>query len=178
LAFQLQAGPGTGKTRTLVRRIEGLLADGVDPTTILVLTFSNKAANELGERIAASNPVAAAAMWIGTFHAFGLDIVRRFHDRLALPADPRLIDRTEAIELLEDEFPRLDLKHYRNLWDPALDLSDMLSAISRAKDEVVDAAGYRALAQSMAVRAGTTRTRVRAQKCLEVARSSRRTNGC
>lgn len=170
LAFQLQAGPGTGKTRTLVRRIEGLLADGVDPTTILVLTFSNKAANELCERIAASNPVAAAAMWIGTFHAFGLDIVRRFHDRLALPPDPRLIDRTEAIELLEDEFPRLELKHYRNLWDPALDLSDMLSAISRAKDEVLDAAGYRALAQSMAVRAGTDQdAQLRAQKCLEVA---------
>ncbi|MBE2262130.1 MAG: UvrD-helicase domain-containing protein [Comamonadaceae bacterium] len=170
LAFQLQAGPGTGKTRTLIRRIEGLLADGVDPTTILVLTFSNKAANELGERIAASDPLAAAAMWIGTFHAFGLDIVRRFHDQLALPADPRLIDRTEAIELLEDEFPRLDLKHYRNLWDPALDLSDMLSAISRAKDEVIDAAGYRALAQSMAIRAGTDEeANVRAQKCLEVA---------
>ena len=170
LAFQLQAGPGTGKTRTLVRRIEGLLADGVDPTKILVLTFSNKAANELCERIAASNPVAAAAMWIGTFHAFGLDIVRRFHDRLALPPDPRLIDRTEAIELLEDEFPRLDLKYYRNLWDPALDLSDMLSAISRAKDEVVDAAGYRALAQSMAMRAGADQdATVRAQKCLEVA---------
>ena len=170
LAFQLQAGPGTGKTRTLVCRIEGLLADGVDPTTILVLTFSNKAANELCERIAASNPVAAAAMWIGTFHAFGLDIVRRFHDRLALPPDPRVIDRTEAIELLEDEFPRLELKHYRNLWDPALDLSDMLSAISRAKDEVVDAAAYRALAQSMAVRAGTDQdAKVRAHKCLEVA---------
>lgn len=170
LAFQLQAGPGTGKTRTLVRRIEGLLAEGVDPTTILVLTFSNKAANELCERISTSNPAAAAAMWIGTFHAFGLDIVRRFHDRLALPPDPRLIDRTETIELLEDEFPRLDLKHYRNLWDPALDLSDMLSAISRAKDEVVDAAGYRALAQSMAARAGTDQdATVRAQKCFEVA---------
>lgn len=170
LAFQLQAGPGTGKTRTLVRRIEGLLAGGVDPTKILVLTFSNKAANELCERIAASDPVAAAAMWIGTFHAFGLDIIRRFHDQLGLPPDPRLIDRTESIELLEDEFPRLELKHYRNLWDPALDLSDMLSAISRAKDEVVDAAGYRALAQAMAVRAGTDQdAKVRAQKCLEVA---------
>lgn len=170
LAFQLQAGPGTGKTRTLVRRIEGLLAEGVDPTTILVLTFSNKAANELCERIAASNPVAAAAMWIGTFHAFGLDIVRRFHDQLGLPPDPQLIDRTEAIELLEEEFPRLDLKHYRNLWDPTLDLSDMLSAISRAKDEVIDSAGYRALAQSMATSAGTDQDAlVRAQKCLEVA---------
>ncbi|ASK98194.1 UvrD-helicase domain-containing protein [Xanthomonas campestris pv. merremiae] len=170
LAFQLQAGPGTGKTRTLVRRIEGLLADGVDPTTILVLTFSNKAANELCERIAASNPVAAAAMWIGTFHAFGLDIIRRFHDQLGLHPDPRLIDRTEAIELLEDEFPRLDLKHYRNLWDPALNLSDMLSAISRAKDEVIDSAGYRALAQSMMTSAGANQDAVvRAQKCLEVA---------
>ena len=169
-AFQLQAGPGTGKTRTLVRRIESLLAEGVDPMSILVLTFSNKAANELSERLAASNPTAAAAMWIGTFHAFGLDIVRRFHDKLGLPPDPRLIDRSEAIELLEDELPRLPLRHYRNLWDPALDLSDMLNAISRAKDEVIDAAGYRALSQAMAGNVGHDADAIiRAEKCLEVA---------
>jgi len=169
-AFQLQAGPGTGKTRTLVSRIESLLTEGVDPISILVLTFSNKAANELSERLAASNPTAAAAMWIGTFHAFGLDIVRRFHDKLGLPPDPRLIDRSEAIELLEDELPRLPLRHYRNLWDPALDLSDMLSAISRAKDEVVDAAGYRALAQTMVTKAAHDAEAItRAEKCLEVA---------
>lgn len=169
-AFQLQAGPGTGKTRTLVRRIESLLAEGADPTSILVLTFSNKAASELNDRLAASNSTAAAAMWIGTFHAFGLDIVRRFHDRLGLPADPRLIDKSEAIELLEDELPRLPLRHYRNLWDPALDLSEMLSAISRAKDEVVDAAQYRALAQAMLDNAGhDDDARTRAEKCLEVA---------
>ncbi|MFM0047507.1 UvrD-helicase domain-containing protein [Paraburkholderia sediminicola] len=169
-AFQLQAGPGTGKTRTLVRRIESLLAESVDPTSILVLTFSNKAANELSERLAASNPTAAAAMWIGTFHAFGLDIVRRFHDKLGLPPDPRLIDKSEAIELLEDELPRLPLCHYRNLWDPTLDLSDMLNAISRAKDEVLDAAAYRALAQTMANNSGHDAEAVtRAEKCLEVA---------
>lgn len=168
--YQLQAGPGTGKTRTLVRRIESLLSDGVDPTSILVLTFSNKAANELSERLAASNPIATAAMWIGTFHAFGLDVIRRFHDKLGLPPDPRLIDRSEAIELLEDELPRLPLRHYRNLWDPTLDLSDMLHAISRAKDEVLDAAAYRALAQTMADRAGSdAAAAVRAEKCLEVA---------
>ena len=169
-AFQLQAGPGTGKTRTLIQRIESLLAEGVDPMSILVLTFSNKAANELSDRVSARNPKAAAAMWIGTFHAFGLDIVRRFHDKLGLPANPRLIDRSEGIELLEDELPRLPLRHYRNLWDPALDLSDMLSAISRAKDEVVDAAGYRALAQSMVQGCGTDAEALKsAEKCLEVA---------
>lgn len=169
-AFQLQAGPGTGKTRTLVQRIESLLTAGVDPMSILVLTFSNKAANELTERLAARNPKAAAAMWIGTFHAFGLDIVRRFHDKLGLPADPRVIDRSESIELLEDHLPGLALRHYRNLWDPALDLSDMLSAISRAKDEVIDAAGYRVLAQSMALKnSHDAEATSQAEKCLEVA---------
>lgn len=166
----LQAGPGTGKTRTLVQRIEGLLAEGVDPTTILVLTFSNKAAHELSERLAARHPLAAAAMWIGTFHAFGLDIVRRFHDKLDLPSEPRLIDRAEGVELLEDELPRLALRHYRNLWDATLDLSDMLSAVSRAKDEVVDATGYRALANAMLKSCGSDDdARERAEKCLEVA---------
>lgn len=64
-AYLLEAGPGTGKTQTLTGRIEGLLADGVDPRRILVLTFSNRAAGEMADRIACKNPTAAAAMWIG-----------------------------------------------------------------------------------------------------------------
>lgn len=167
--FLLQAGPGTGKTRTLVQRVERLLADGVAPSSILVLTFSNKAASELSDRISSNSRAAAAAMWIGTFHSFGLDIIRRFHDRLRLPANPRIIDRTEAIELLEDEFPRLPLRHYRNLWDPTTDLGDILNAISRSQDEVVDAAGYRQLAEQMCAAAlGDTEGTKRAEKCAEV----------
>jgi hypothetical protein len=118
-AFLLQAGPGTGKTRTLVARVESLLDDGVDPRRILLLTFSNRAAGEMAERIAEKRPQQAAALCIGTFHSFGLDILRRFNDRCGLPTDPRLMDRTEAVELLEIEFPRLGLKHYRNLYDPS-----------------------------------------------------------
>lgn len=168
--FQLQAGPGTGKTRTLVQRVEKLILDGEDPSAILVLTFSNKAASELSERIALSNPLAAAAMWIGTFHAFGLDIIRRFHQILKLPPEPRLIDRLEGIELLEAEVPRLSLRHYRNLWDPTLDLNDMLSAISRAKDESIEATDYIRLAESMTRNAGgDSAALLRAEKCLEVA---------
>ena len=74
----IEAGPGTGKTQTLIARIEWLLERGVEPTSILVLTFSNKAAEELRERVAASAPDAAPAIWAGTFHAFGLDILRKF----------------------------------------------------------------------------------------------------
>ena len=137
-AFQLQAGPGTGKTSTLVKRVLSLLRDGADPASILVLTFSNRAAGELSDRLTTVVPDDAARIWIGTFHAFGLDLIRRYHDKLDLPADPSLFDRSDAIEVLEEVLPTLPLVHYRNLWDPALVLRDIVGAISRAKDELVD----------------------------------------
>ena len=149
-AYLLEAGPGTGKTQTLVARVDGLLHEGVNPRRILLLTFSNKAAGEIADRIARKHKTAAAAMWIGTFHAFGLDIIRRFHTEFGLPKDPRMMDRTEAVELLEHEFPRLGLIHYRNLYDPTQIIADMLQAISRAKDEVVDPVRYAELAAEMA----------------------------
>ncbi|WP_439834579.1 UvrD-helicase domain-containing protein [Aeromonas caviae] len=168
--FQLQAGPGTGKTRTLVHRIESLLKEGVDPGAILVLTFSNKAAGELRERIAAKFPEAVATLWLGTFHSFGLDIIHRFHDRLGLSEHPRVISRYEAIDVLEDELTRLPLKHFHNLYDPTLDLGDMLSAISRAKDEVINADEYKALAEAMLEAAEDEKQYEQAEKCLDVAK--------
>jgi superfamily I DNA/RNA helicase len=169
-AYLLEAGPGTGKTQTLIARVEGLLEEGVDPRRILLLTFSNKAAGEMAERIARKRPDAAAAMWIGTFHAFGLDIIRRFHAELGLPKDPRMMDRTEAVELLEEEFPRLRLSHYRNLYDPTQIIADILTAVSRAKDEVVDVQTYAALADAMLAKAGDADAREAAERAGEVAR--------
>ena len=147
--FQLQAGPGTGKTRTLVKRVLSLLAEGIDPAAILVLTFSNRAAGELSERLIAAVPEAAPKLWIGTFHAFGLDLVRRYHDKLGLAPNPALFDRSDAIEVLEEILPTLPLVHYRNLWDPAMVLRDIVAAISRAKDELADPARYRRWREAM-----------------------------
>ena len=173
--FQLQAGPGTGKTRTLIKRILSLLAENVDPTTILVLTFSNRAAGELAERLAKAAPDAAPRVWIGTFHAFGLDLVRRYHDRFDLPADPVLFDRSDAIEVLEELLPTLPLEHYRNLWDPVMVLRDVLGAVSRAKDELVDPQQYHDMAKSMLEEAGANDdAREAAEKALEVAEIYRR----
>jgi superfamily I DNA/RNA helicase/Zn-dependent peptidase ImmA (M78 family) len=169
-AFLLEAGPGTGKTQTLTLRVTGLLAEGVDPRRILLLTFSNKAAGEMAERIARKNKDAAAAMWMGTFHAFGLDIIRRFHVELGLPKDPRMLDRTEAAEILEHEFPRLGLVHYRDLYDPTQIIADILSAISRAKDEVVDDVKYAELAEAMIRNAKTDDERAMGERALEVAK--------
>lgn len=169
-AFQLQAGPGTGKTKTLVKAVLSLLNEGIHPSGILVLTFSNRAAGELVERIAAAAPDQAAQIWIGTFHSFGLDLTRRYHDKLGLPAEPHPFDRSDAIEVLQDILPTLPLVHYRNLWDPAMVLREIVTAISRAKDELADPVRYRALAQQMWEDANNDEEEQKAaDKCLEVA---------
>lgn len=168
-AFQLQAGPGTGKTRTMVKCVLSLLAEGIHPSAILILTFSNRAAGELAERIDAAAPGDAERIWIGTFHAFGLDLLRRYHDRLGLPAKPALFDKSDAIEVLEEILPTLPLVHYRSLWDPAMVLRDVVAAISRAKDELADPEHYRSLADAMLRQAVGDDQRVAAEKCLEVA---------
>ncbi len=168
-AYLLEAGPGTGKTQTLVGRVESLLSEGVDPRRILVLTFSNKAAGEMADRIAAKNPAAAAAIWIGTFHAFGLDVVRRFGPQLGVATEPHMMDRSEAVELLETQFPRLPLKHFRNFYDPVRNIADILSAVSRAKDEVVGPGEYAALAASTLVKATDADATKEAERAAEVA---------
>jgi superfamily I DNA/RNA helicase/Zn-dependent peptidase ImmA (M78 family) len=168
-AFLLEAGPGTGKTKTLVGRVCDLLEKGEDPRGIVVLTFSNKAAGELSSRIAARRPEDAAAMWIGTFHAFGLNLVRRFHGALGFDREPKLLDRAEAIDLMLDRVAELELNHYRELYDPTDKLRDMLSAISRAQDEVVLAPRYAELVDAMAA-SDDPETRERAAKAGEVAR--------
>ena len=164
------AGPGTGKTQTLIGRLEHLKKQQVNPESVLVLTFSNKAAEEMSDRALTIWPEAAGSAWIGTFHSFGFDIVRRFHDRLGLPAEPRLIDSTEAITLLEDEFVQLDLQHFKDLWDPTDILRKILGAISRAKDEVVGAEQYLAHSEEMLKSTNTEEDVGAAERCIEVAR--------
>ena len=167
--YLLEAGPGTGKTQTLVYRVASLVDDGVDPRAILVLTFSNKAAGELSDRISALRPEAASAMWVGTFHAFGLDLVRRFHRQLGFTREPRLMDRSEAIAVLEHEYLSLGLVHHQELWDPSRPLRDMLAAISRAKDEVADADRFAHLSRAMLDAASGPEEREAAERCAEVA---------
>lgn len=167
----LEAGPGTGKTRTLVARIVHLVEQDVDPASIVALTFSNKAALELSERVAAVLPGAAASIWTGTFHAFGLEFVRKHfdHPKLGYPPDVSVIDKSDAVAFLEEVLPLLPLDHYKNLWDPLINLKDILSAISRAKDELISPAEYRALGRRMLETAGDEDAREAAEKALEVA---------
>ena len=165
----IEAGPGTGKTRTLTARIVWLLGRGAEPASILALTFSNKAAEEMRERVAVAAPDAAPAIWAGTFHSFGLELLRKYGHLLGLPADVRVIDPGDALLLLEEMLPSLPLRHYLQLYDPAIALHDILCAISRAKDELVGPEQYRAFGEAMLALASDEAAREEAEKVLEIA---------
>lgn len=168
--FLLEAGPGTGKTRTLVARVLYLLEQGVRPTSILALTFSNKAAEEMRARVALVAADAAPLIWMGTFHAFGLELLRKYGTRLGLPPRPEVVDPIAALGLLEQGLPELRLDYYQNLYDPTLNLRDVIGAISRAKDEHVGPERYTELARHMRERADSEKEIIGAEKALEVAR--------
>lgn len=147
----IEAGPGTGKTTTLLLRLRRLIAAGADPESIVILTFSNKAARELVERARAGGVAGADRVWIGTFHAFGLEFLRKFGKLCGLGSDLPVLDKLAALAMLERDLPSLSLQAYDPLANPSPWLELVIDTIKRAKDEVLDAKGFAA-----AVAADTT----------------------
>ena len=96
------AGPGTGKTRVIVHRIAHMIGHrGIDPASIVAVTFTNKAAGELRERLAGLvGPAAADSVHAHTFHGFGLRLLRRFPDLSGVGANPEIIDSAQRRRLL------------------------------------------------------------------------------
>ncbi len=143
------AGPGTGKTRTLTARVLYLTRElGVAPENILALTFSRKAAAEMQERIAEIDPETARRALIATFHAYGLDLLRRQGKALGLPPNPILLEAADAIALLERRAASLDLSALSYLHDPAYPLPDMLTLIRKAKEEGIEPEEFTARAEA------------------------------
>lgn len=96
------AGPGSGKTRIIIARIARLLREGAQPESILALTFTVKAAEEVRARLEdqLGSPGIASRVRCQTFHSFGHDLLRRFHDLLSLPGGWRILDSAERRRLL------------------------------------------------------------------------------
>lgn len=165
----VDAGPGTGKTRTLIHRIKHLLANGVTSGEFLALTFSNKAAEEMRERLSAMNADASIEMWVGTFHAFGLELIKKWPSQIGRTTNVRVLDQAASLALLEDNLERLPLVHYQNLYDPALELVQVLKVISRCKDELVTHEQLAAAAAEDMRMATREEDFEKAEKSLEVA---------
>jgi superfamily I DNA/RNA helicase len=119
------AGPGTGKTRTLTVRIAHLLAaHGVPPAAVLAITFTNKAADEMRSRLVdLVGEATAERLTIATFHALGAQLLRRYGDRLGLPADFAIVDAEDQAAILRRALPELGER----------DATRTLEWISRAK---------------------------------------------
>ncbi len=97
------AGAGSGKTTVLVARTGHILeTQGVQANQICVLTFTNKAARELKHRVKAKIGPAAESLWTGTFHSFGLRILRRFHHEAGLPSSFGVIDQGDAESIAKE----------------------------------------------------------------------------
>jgi len=94
------AGAGSGKTRTLTYRVAWLLDQGVDPRRILLLTFTNKAAREMTERVRELVPHDLSGMWSGTFHSIGNRILRRHAEELGLTKAFSILDRDDQKSLM------------------------------------------------------------------------------
>ncbi|MEP6975242.1 MAG: ATP-dependent helicase [Spartobacteria bacterium] len=94
------AGAGSGKTRTLTYRVAYLIENGVDPRNILLLTFTNKAARQMLDRVANLLPTDASGLWGGTFHSIGNRMLRRHGSALGYTSGFTIMDREDQKDLL------------------------------------------------------------------------------
>ncbi len=137
------AGAGSGKTRVLTRRIAHLLATGdARPGEILAITFTNKAAAEMRERVESAVGPRARAMWVSTFHSACVRILRREADRLGLKSNFSIYDQADSLRLVTLVSRDLDLDVKR------MPPRGLLNKISGLKNELIDPDAFRSGAQN------------------------------
>lgn len=131
------AGAGSGKTRVLTHRIAYLIEEkGINPWNILAITFTNKAAGEMRERVDDIVGFGSESIWVSTFHSTCVRILRRHIDRLGHDNNFTIYDSDDQKTLMKDvcKLLQIDTKTYRE--------RTILSAISSAKDEMVTPEEY------------------------------------
>ena len=134
------AGAGSGKTRVLTYRIAHLIEDeNVAPWNILAITFTNKAAGEMRERVNQMIEFGAESIWVSTFHSACVRILRRFIDRLGYTTNFTIYDADDQKSMIKDVCKQLkiDTKIYKE--------KSILAAISSAKDELIGPEQYEKL---------------------------------
>ncbi|MDR4251746.1 DNA helicase PcrA [Bacillus pumilus] len=133
----LMAGAGSGKTRVLTHRIAYLMAEKhVAPWNILAITFTNKAAREMRERVQAILGPGADDIWISTFHSMCVRILRRDIDRIGVNRNFSILDTSDQLSVIKN------ILKERNIDPKKFDPRSILGSISSAKNELIDAEEY------------------------------------
>jgi DNA helicase-2/ATP-dependent DNA helicase PcrA len=134
------AGAGAGKTKTITHRIAHLIEQGVKPRAILAVTFTNKAAGEMRERVHSLLPEGIGTPLVATFHSLGVRLLREFHAEAKLPRGFTIWDRDDSVRAIKRILERMDIGE----WTPR----NILSAISRQKGDGVSPADFEQKANS------------------------------
>lgn len=131
------AGAGSGKTRVLTHRIAYLIEEcGINPWNILAITFTNKAAGEMRDRVDRLVSFGSESIWVSTFHSACVRILRRYIDRLGYDTNFTIYDADDQKTLMKDicKYLQIDTKIYKE--------KSFLSEISKAKDECITPQEY------------------------------------
>ena len=146
------AGAGTGKTRVIVQRISNLLDQGIEPSRILAVTFTEKAAAEMLERVLEMRPDLHAELPILTFNAFGEGILREFNTEIGLPRSFLLLGDSAQIVFLEQHLDELELEYYAPVTNPKGLLPDIADYFSKLKQNVITPADYAKFVKTMPIK--------------------------
>lgn len=139
----LLAGPGTGKTFTIIQRIEKMLSEGVEPSSILCLTFSDAAAKEMKQRLTKKMGILASSVDIYTYHSFCNDIIKLYPDQFALGVGVRLITETEKVKIMKDCIDEANLQFFvPNKADRYHFAKDFIIYIEKLKSQRIEKEEY------------------------------------
>ncbi len=151
------AGAGTGKTTAITQRIAWLIEQGkAKPDEILALTFTEKAATEMEERVDQLLPIGYVDMWISTFHSFCERILRQHALDIGVPHEFTLLDEVDTYLLIRKNFDRFDLDYYRPKSNPTRFIRALLQHFSRIKDEMVTPEQYLKYAEDLEASLGSS----------------------
>ncbi len=151
------AGAGTGKTTVLTRRIVWLIEQGLaKPEEILALTFTEKAATEMEERVDLLMPLGYADIHISTFHAFAKEVLSQHALDIGLPGDFKVITDTQAWMLVRKHLYDFDLDYYKPVGNPNKFIHALLRHFSKAKGEELNPADYLKYAESLRLNTDST----------------------
>ena len=143
------AGAGTGKTSVLTKRLAYLVETKKAKTDeILAVTFTDKAAGEMEERVDKLLPYGYVDLWVMTFHALGERILRANGLAIGLPDSFKLLSETDQWLLIRNNLDRFKLDYYKPLGSPTKFIHALLRHFSRAKDELISPEDYLAYAQN------------------------------
>lgn len=164
------AGAGTGKTTVITERIKWLINEkGIPPSQIVALTFTEKAAGEMEERVDLALPLGYSQLWISTFHSFCDRVLREEAIHIGLDPNFKILTEAESILFLSRHLFRLKLDYFRPASNPTKFLHEILNHFSRLRDEDITPEKYLEFAQKIKEKADTVEEKLEAKKTLELA---------